>query len=142
MMLNPGVGDGPWKILFLIGAVGMLIGYAWLHRISTLDEDSDRSWFRMHGRAGGGSRFPDAPGIPSLNWLLTRGAILIGAGAVAFTLVAPLLMRRWIPLWDAGPIAIVAWLAAIAAATIGTAWMIRIAVRGPEHGAPRWRSRR
>jgi len=142
MMLNPGGGDGPWKLLFLIAAVGMLVGFAWLRRISTLDEDPDRSTFRMHRRGTGDSRFREPVEIPTLNWLLTRGAILLGAGTVAITLFGPLVLGGWSPLWDVGPVAVVVWLTAIVAATIGTAWMIRIAARGPEDGAPPWRSRR
>jgi hypothetical protein len=141
MMLNPG-GFSPGLLVLLVAAIGILVGLAWLHRISTMNDDPDRSSFRMHRRGTGDSRFLEPVEIPTLNWLLTRGAILFGAGTVAITLFGPLVLRGWSPLWDAGPIAIVAWLAAIAAATVGTAWMIRIAARGPEDGAPPWRSRR
>jgi len=34
------------------------------------------------------------------------------------------------------------WMFAVLAAVVGTAWMIRIAVREPDDGAPAWRSRR
>ena len=141
MMLNPG-GFSPGSMVLLVAAIGILVGLAWLHRISTLNDDPDRSSFRMHRRGTGDSRFREPVEIPTLNWLLTRGGILFGAGTVALTLFGPLVLRAWIPLWEIGPIAVFAWIVAIAAAAIGTAWMIRIAVRGPEDGAPPWRSRR
>jgi len=81
-------------------------------------------------------------GIPTGRWVLTRGAIVIGLGAIAFAVVGPQIMRRWNPAFEAGGIAILIWTLAILAAVVGTAWMIRIAVRGPEDGAPGWRSRR
>jgi len=125
-----------------VATIGFIVGSLWLRRIATLDEDPDRSFTRLSGRRGGGSRLPDAPGIPMRGWLLTRGAIVIGLGAIAFAVVAPQIMRRWNPAFEAGGIAILLWILAILAAVVGTAWMIRIAVRGPEDGAPGWRSRR
>ena len=141
MMLNPG-GFSPGLLVLLVAAIGILVGLAWLHRISTLNDDPDRSSFRMHRRGTGDSQVREPAEIPTVNWLLTRGAILFGAGTVAITLFGPLVLRGWIPLWEIGPIAVFAWIVAVAAAAIGTAWMIRIAVRGPEDGAPPWRSRR
>jgi hypothetical protein len=141
MMLNPGGFNAGWW-LFLIAAVGLLVGFVWLRRISSLDEDPDRSFTRLSGRRGGGSRLPDAPGIPTRGWLLTRGAIVIGLGAIAFAVVGPQVMRRWNPAFEAGGIAILIWILAILAAVVGTGWMIRIAIRGPEDGPQAWRSRR
>jgi hypothetical protein len=80
--------------------------------------------------------------MPTRGWLLTRGAIVIGAAAVAFALVGPVVMRRWIPAFETGAIGVLLWVAAILAAAVGTGWMIRIAVHGPEDGPARWRSRR
>src|SRR4029079_18514443 len=109
MMLNPG-GFSPGLLVLLVSAIGILVGLAWLHRISTMNDDPDRSSFRMHHRGTGDSRFREQVEIPTLNWLLTRGAILLGAGTVAITLFGPLVLRGWSPLWEIGPIAIVAWL--------------------------------
>ena len=135
-------GNGYWQLLLLITVIGFVVGVVWLRRIATLDEDPDRSFTRLSGRRGGGSRLPDAPGIPTGRWVLTRGAIVIGLGAIAFAVVGPQIMRRWNPAFEAGGIAILLWSLAVLAAVVGTAWMIRIAVRGPEDGAPGWRSRR
>ena len=109
----------------------MLVGFAWVHRISSIREDPDRSFSRLSGQRGGGSRLPDAPDIPTRGWLLTRGAILIGVGAVAFAFFGPQVMRRWDPAFEAGGIAVAMWIVAVLAAAVGTAWMIRIAVRAP-----------
>ena len=134
-----GNDDGRW--LFLLAAIGMLVGFAWVRGITSLGEHPDRSFSRLRGQRGGGSRLPDAPDIPTRGWLLTRGAILIGVGAVAFALFGPQAMRRWDPAFAAGGIAVVMWIVAVLAAAVGTAWMIRIAVRVPDDGAPAWRSR-
>ena len=131
---------GRW--LFLLAAAGMLVGFAWVHRITSAREDPDRSFSRLRGQRGGGSRLPDAPDVPTRGWLLTRAAILIGVGAVVFALVGPQVMRRWNPAFEAGGIAIVMWMCAVLAAAVGTAWMIRIACRAPDDDAPVWRSRR
>ena len=143
MFLNPD-GPSPLQLLLIVAAVGIVIGFIWLRRISSLGEDPDRSFSRLRGQHGGGSRLPDVPlpKVPTLRWLLTRGAIAIGVGTMVFAAIGPLLMGRWIPGWDAGVIAVAVWLAGIAAATIGTAWMVHIAVRTPEDGAPPWRFRR
>ena len=131
---------GRW--LFVLAAIGMLVGFAWVHRITSMGEDPDRSFSRLRGQRGGGSRLPDAPDIPTRGWLLTRGAILIGVGAVAFAFVRSQVMRRWNPAFEAGGIAVAMWIVAVLAAAVGTVWMIRIAVRAPDDGAPAWRSRR
>jgi hypothetical protein len=131
---------GRW--LVVLAAIGMLVGFAWVHRISSIREDPDRSFSRLSGQRGGGSRLPDAPDVPTRGWLLTRGAILIGVGSVVFALVGPQVMRRWNPAFEAGGIAIVMWMLAVLAAAVGTAWMIRIAIRAADDDAPAWRSRR
>jgi hypothetical protein len=142
VMLNPG-GDSPMIWLVALASVGLLVGFAWLHRIASLDDDPDGSSFRSGGRRHRrASRIPDAPDMPTRGWLLTRGAIVIGAAAVAFALVGPVVMRRWIPAFETGAIGVLLWVAAILAAAVGTGWMIRIAVHGPEDGPARWRSRR
>jgi len=141
MMLNPGGFNAGWW-LFLGTAVGMLVGLAWLHRISHLGEDPDRSFARFNERIGRRWWIPRAPRMPTRGWILTRGAVLIGVGAVALALVGPQVLGSWNLASETGPIAIFLWIAAILAAVVGTAWMIRIAVRGPEDGAPGWRSRR
>ena len=143
MFLNAD-GPSPLQWLLMVAAVGIVIGLIWLRRISSLGEDPDRSFSRLRSQHGGGSRLPDVPlpEVPTLGWVLTRGAIVIGACATVFAAIGPLVMGRWIPAWDAGVIAGAVWLAAIAAATVGTAWMVRIAVRTPEDGAPPWRFRR
>jgi drug/metabolite transporter (DMT)-like permease len=144
MFVNP---EGPpaGAILGVAAAIGLVVGFIWLRRISSLGEDADRSFSRLSRQRGGGSRLPDVPDIrevPTLGWLVTRAAIMIGVGAIVFAALGPLVMRRWTPAWDGGAIAALVWLAAIVAATVGTAWMIRIAVRTPEDGAPPWRFRR
>jgi hypothetical protein len=88
-----------------VAAIGFIVGLVWLRRIANLDEDPDRSFTRLSGRRGGGSRLPDAPGIPTGRWVLTRGAIVIGLGAIAFAVVGPQIMRRWNPAFEAGGIA-------------------------------------
>ena len=138
MTFTSGNDDG--LVLFLLAAIGMLVGFVWVHRITSMGEDPDRSFSRLSGRVGG-SRLADLPDIPTRGWLLTRGAILIGVGAVAFALVGPQVMGRWDPAFEAGGIAVVMWTFAVLAAAVGTAWMIRIAVRVPDDGAPAWRSR-
>ena len=128
--------------LAVVAVIGLIVGFAWLHRITSMGEDPDRSFSRLRGQLGGGSRLPDAPDVPTRGWLLTRGAILIGVGAVVFALVGPQVMRRWNPALEAGGIAIMMWTLAILAAVVGTAWMVRIAARAADDEAPAWRSRR
>jgi hypothetical protein len=47
--LYPG-GPPLWLIAFVIGGIGLTVGFLWIRRISTPDEDSDRSFFRYHRR--------------------------------------------------------------------------------------------
>ena len=140
LTFNRGNEYGLW--LLLLAAVGMLVGFAWVHRITSMGEDPDRSFSRLSERLSTGLRIPNLPEIPTRGWLLTRGAILIGFGAVAFALVGPQLIRRWNLAFEAGGIGVAMWIVAVLAAAVGTAWMIRIAVRAPDDGAPAWRSRR
>jgi hypothetical protein len=143
MMYDGGAGYRDW--LLLLAVVGMLVGFAWLHRIAGGNEDPDRSFSRLSGQRGGGSRLPDAPGIPerpTWGWLLTRGAIAIGLGATLLAIGGPMVMRRWEPALELGATAVFVWMSAVATAVIGTAWMVRIARHGPEDGARPWRHRR
>ena len=44
-MFAGGNDDGRW--LFLLAAIGMLVGFAWVRRITSLGEDPDRSFSRL-----------------------------------------------------------------------------------------------
>jgi hypothetical protein len=135
-------GDGYWQLLVLLPVIGLIVGFVWVRRITTLGEDPDRSFARFNERIGRRWWIPRARPVPTRGWMLTRGAILIGVGAVALALVGPQVFGNWNLASEKRPLAILMWIAAILAAVGGTAWMIRIAVRGPEDGAPGWRSRR
>ena len=142
-----GYGSDAYWLLMLLALIGISVGSAWIHRLTRLGEDTNRSYFRSSGQRGdGGSRLPDGPDVPTqmptLGWLLTRGAILLGFGVVAVSIAGPLVMRRWDPVLELGLAGAVVWFAAVAAAVIGTIWMIWIAVREPEDGPPIWRYRR
>ena len=142
MFLNPG-GPSWGLIVFVVAVVLMAIGFAWIWVISRMGEDPDRSFSRLRGQRGGGSRLPAMPALrrPTDGWLLTRGAIAFGVCAIAFAVLGPLVLRRWDRAFDLGPLSIVVWFAAIGAAVLGTIWMIRIARRRPEDGAGSWRYR-
>jgi hypothetical protein len=135
-------GHDAYWLLMLMVLIGFATGFTWLHRITGLSEDLNRSYFRSKGQRGtGGSRLPDVPtDLPTGGWLLTRGAIVIGFGSIAFAVLGPLVFRRWLPALELGPVADLVRAIAISAAVTGTAWMILIARDGPENGA-RWRSR-
>jgi hypothetical protein len=136
-------GGGEWAVrLFVIAIVGLVVGFTWVRRIANGDEDPGRSFYRSHAQKGGGSRLPDAPDLPTIGWLMTRGAIVLGIGTVAFAIVGPLVMRRWIPALDAGVPTVVVWATGIALAVIGTAWMIQIARHGPNESGSAFRYRR
>lgn len=111
-------------VLLLLPAVGLVIGALWIRHVSDLRADPITD---IADRTSG--------------WLLTRGAIAIGVASVIVAIAAPLILRRWDRAFDMGLIAGVAWFVAIATAVSGTAWMIRIAVRNPDDGAPPWRYR-
>jgi hypothetical protein len=104
--------------------IGLLIGMLWVRHIVNLGEDPITD---IADKTRG--------------WILTRGAIAIGGASVIVALGAPLVLRRWDRAFDLGLIAGVAWLTAIVASVVGTAWMIRIASRTPEDGGPPWRYR-
>ncbi len=65
-MFAGGNDDGRW--LFLLAAIGMLVGFAWVRRITSLGEDPDRSFSRLRGQRGGGSRTPGRARHPDA-WL-------------------------------------------------------------------------
>jgi hypothetical protein len=141
-LLNP--GGPPWgEIVLGIAIVGMIVGFVWLRRITGGDEDPDRSFYRYQGRRGGGSWIPGAPEIPTWRWVVTRAAIAVGIGAVVFAITGPAALHRWDRVMDESFIvAVLAWIGAVVAATVGTALIVRIVRRSPEDGAPpTWRYR-
>ena len=143
MLLNP--GGPPWGLIVaVIALIGITVGFLWIRRIAAGDEDPNASFWRSHPRGGHGSRLPAMPAIrrPTGGWLVTRGAIAFGVATIALAVIGPLVLRRWDRALDLGPLAVVVWVAAIAAAMLGTAWMVRIALRGPDDGAAPWRYRR
>ena len=143
MFLNP--GGPPWSLVALgIAIVGIGIGVLWIWRIASMGEDPNRSFSRLNRRRSG-TRMPSIPALhrhPTAGWLLTRGAIAIGGGSIVAAVAAPLVIRRWDHALELGPVAMIVWLAAIAAAVIGTIWMTWIALRTPEDGRRTWRYRR
>lgn len=141
--LNP--GGPPWgEIVLGIAIVGFIVGFVWLRRITGGDEDPDHSFWRYQGRRDGGSWIPGAPELPTWRWVVTRGAIAIGIGAVALAIVGPAGLHHWERVLDESfVLAVLAWIGAVLAATVGAAWILRIARRGPDDGAPpTWRYRR
>src|SRR4029079_1115628 len=130
-MLNPGGFNAGWWLI-LAAAVGLRVGFVWVRRITTLDEDPDRSFARFNERIGRRWWIPRARAVPTRGWTLTRGAILIGVGAIALALVGPQVFGNWNLASEKGPLAILMWIAAILAAVGGTAWVLRIALRRAE----------
>ena len=143
LFLNPpNEGVPPWgAIVAIVAFTGLVVGFFWIRRISGGDEDPDRSFWRYQGQRGGGSSIPSTPDLPAWRWLFTRGAVVFGIGAVAFAIAGPLVLRRWEGVLEGGPPAVLVWLIGVAAAVVGTVWIIRIARRSPEDGAPPWRYR-
>ena len=142
MFLAP---PGPdWGLVLAIACFGGLaVGLIWLRRIADGDEDPDRSFWRYQGQRGGGSAIPSAPELPTWRWLVTRVAILISIGAVLVAATGPLALRRWDRVLDESfVLAVLAWAGAVLASVVGTAWILRIARRDPEHDSPPWRYRR
>ena len=144
MFLNPTDGPNWGLIVAAVAITGLLVGFAWIRRISSFDEDPNRSFSRLNRRRSG-TRIPSIsalPRRPTAGWLLTRGAIAIGGGSIVAAVAAPLVIRRWDHALELGPVAMMVWLAAVAAAVIGTIWMAWIALRTPEDGRQTWRYRR
>ena len=144
MFLNPTDGPNWGLIVVAVAFTGLVIGFAWIRRVASFDQDPNRSFSRLNRRRRGLriSSIPAPHRHPTAGWLLTRGAIAIGGGSIVAAVAAPLVIRRWDHALELGPVAMMVWLAAVAAAVIGTSWMTWIALRTPEDGRQTWRYRR
>ena len=159
--MEPMFVDGPpiLGLLLALSAVGMVVGFIWLHRISGLDADPGRSIFRY--REPGTFRrlaelfdlvpslpLPSVPVLPlairrrlTIRWLMTRVELAMGVVAVAVA-ASPL----WLTAHRSSPMILGPdWSTILAiAGTVGTivglVWMIRIARRPAEAGQTIWRS--
>ena len=75
--------------------------------------------------------------------MLTRGALVVAVGAVLASFGGPLLLTRWERILESQPVAAgFVWAVAIAAAIVGTGWILSIGWRSRENGRADWRSRR
>lgn len=127
-------------LLLVAAIVAMAIGIVWLRRIATLDDFSDRSFWRSQREGGWGSWLPTTPEIPTGRWVVTRAEMSIAVVALAAAVGGPIVLTRWDrPLALAPELAVVFWLVAVASAAAGTGWILRIARRGPEAGPSAWR---
>ena len=132
MFLNPGSGIPPQVIVLAIGIVGMAIGFLWIRRITSLDEDPGSSFRRAHPHDGKGSRLPSWPTDEqaTLGWMATRALIVIAIGSVLAAVAGPIVLTRWErPFEESAGLAAALWVAAIMAAIVGTWWMLRILSR-------------
>jgi hypothetical protein len=137
------LGPDHTPIIAVLGFIGMFVGFLWVRRITGGTDELDRTSWRYQRRPFRGSWLPSMPELPTWGWLLTRGAMAIGLGAVLVATVGPFVLRRWQGAFEVGLPAIVVWLVAVSAAVSGTVWIVRIARHSPEDGAgPTWRYRR
>lgn len=127
-------------LLFVAAIVAMLVGFVWLRRIATLDDHTDRSFWRSHGERGWGSWLPTTPALPTPGWVVTRAEMAIALVGLAAAVGGPMALTRWQRAFalDAG-LAVGLWLVAVALAVVGARWILRIARRGPEAGPSAWR---
>ena len=59
LVFNGGNDYGHW--LFVLAAIGMLVGFAWVRRITSLGEDPDRSFSRLSERLSTARGTPACP---------------------------------------------------------------------------------
>ena len=145
VFLNP--GGPPWSlIVFGVAIVGVVVGLAWIWRISRMGEDLNASFWRSHPRGGHGSRLPAFDPFderPTWGWIVTRLEIIVALGSIVVAIAGPALLTRWErPLNEHLGLAVALWAIAITTALVGTLWILRIASRGPEHRSSWWRSSR
>ena len=132
MFLDSGSGIPGQVILLAVGILGMAVGFLWIRRITSGEEDLGSSFWRSHPHGGQGSRLPFWPGNEqtTLHWFATRAWIAVALGSVVAAFAGPIVLTRWErPLEESAALAAALWVAAIIAAIVGTFWMLRILSR-------------
>lgn len=141
-MLNPGAPSYD-EILLVVVGLGMLAGLLWLRRITSLDDHTDRSFWRSRRERGWGSWLPDGPELPTRRWLVTRAEMTIAVVALGVALAAPFLLSRWERAFEFDAfVAGALWLVAVALAAVGTRRILMISRGDRDAGSSSWRSRR
>jgi hypothetical protein len=129
------------QLLVVVAGLAMLVGLLWLRRVTTLDDHSDRSFWRSHRERGWGSSLPGGPEPPTRGWVVTRAEMAIAVTGLAVAVVAPAVLTRWERAFAFdGRLAILLWVAAVALAAVGTRRIWRIARGDPDPGPSTWRS--
>jgi hypothetical protein len=117
--------------ILLVAALGLIVGFAWIRRITSPD-DQPLTW--RYRRARIRRR-------PTLGWIATR--IQMGIAVLVFVLVvtAPIYGFGGLELSQWVQFAPIPWFVAIAMAGIGTLWIFRILRADPEPDTKAWRYR-
>ena len=139
MFIGP---DYRWAIA-LLGFVGCCVGFLWMRHITRFDEDTDLSFWRYRGERTHVGLKPTSIrfSLPTRRWIVTRTELAIAFACLALTLAGPLVLPNW-QIGVRAPFIELVWPGAIVSAAAGTAWMLRIARRGPEDGPSPWPHRR
>jgi hypothetical protein len=136
MFLDP-PGFNPSFLPLAIAGIGTIVGFFWIRRITTPDEDKEPSSWRYRQVEGIG-RPLKVGRLPTPGWIATRLAMVVSVGVLAFVLFAPGLLEDF---GSAVAYAPWLWIAAIALASAGTFWIFRVALADPESGTKTWRYR-
>ncbi len=128
MFLYPD-GINPNLIVLAVCVTGMIVGFAWIRRITGPDPDKEPSSWRY--RQFDKVRWPSNVKWPRPGWIATRLAMAV-AGVLVFALLAPRLLNAFVYAVANAPWL---WFVAIGLASAGTLWIIRIARAGTEADA-------
>jgi len=123
MFLNPD-GINASLIVLAVCVTGLIVGFAWIRRITGPDPDEEPSSWRY--RQVDKVRWPS--NVPMPGWIATRLAMAVAAGVLVFVF-APRLLRVFVYAVANAPWL---WFVAIGLASAGTLWILRIARADPE----------
>jgi hypothetical protein len=128
MFLNPD-GINTSLVALAIAITGLIVGFAWIRRITGPDPDKEpTSWrYRQVDRV----RWPSNVKLPMPGWIATRLAMAVAAGVLVFAFAPRLVKALGFAIANAPWL----WIVAIGLVSAGTLWIIRIARAAPEADA-------
>jgi hypothetical protein len=150
-------------LLLAMSVIGMVVGLIWIHRITNLDEGSDRSIFRYRDQGALGHLTELRDLVPSLwlpiprlrvpmpirrrltaRWLVTRLELALGVLSVTVAVALSLLLMptQRFPMFGGPDWTSLLAIAGTAGCVVGLVWMLRIAGRPAETGPSIWRAHR
>jgi len=136
MFLDP-PGFNRSFLAMAIAAIGLVVGFIWIRRITGPDPDKEPSFWRYR-RVDNVRRPSKVHWLPTPGWIATRLAMVVAVGVLLFVLLAPGLLEAF---GNAVAYAPWLWIAAIAMASAGTLWIFRIARANPDSESRFWRYR-